>query len=374
MAAAAQKIQHVRVDPALLPGFLEQYEQDVLQVAESEGFHHDPDWVEKICDSIRKHRLALIKLPPKYAALYKHLLQPATFPSVVKDMEVSGEVKKTQVMLKQDVLPADLLNVLGGWSTVCEHVTKHVAQHLRRLVNKRPLEPRAHHESHGQCRVAINCDTEPHNDNSYVTMLGTGNMRGTLKLEIPGRDEWPGCEDFIEEVSASSDMSDGPTFFMFAGSKLCLMDGEEYRPLNHVVEWNREQISKSERINVTYFVRRYDEGYEDATHDITSTELQFQHWNRIIMQSELQHRPPRPPPVVVPAGSQVPSKTAEEEFFESGLIDWSSDGVMDWKISGKHHGNSNLWNSLWRRLGVCFLGLWTVLFVPRMLPSLRRGN
>lgn len=320
------KIEHIHIDPSELPGFLEDFKPDEVQ-ADEWSLSHDPDWVDKICESIRIHRLALIKMPPRYAAFYQKMLQPETFPSEVKDMEVSGQVKKSGVMLnKDDVLPSQLQDVVRSWSTVCQHLTKHVAQRLRRKVLQRPLEPPAHHESHGQVRVAINCDTEPHNDNSYVTMLGTGNMRGTLKLEVEGHEEWPACEDFIEEVTVSK--TEGPTFIMFGGSKLLQIDGEEYRPLNHVVEFNLNRIADSERINVTYFVRRYDEGYPDATNDITSTEVQFQHYNRIILQQELYHRPPRPPPVATAKkAQQLPEISPEEEFLENGCMDWSSDGI-----------------------------------------------
>merc|ERR1712187_992645 len=95
-------------------------------------------------------------------------------------------------------------------------------------------------------------------------------------------------------------------------------------------------------------------GYPEATHDITSTELQFQHWNRIIMQSELLHRPPRPPRIIVAAESQGPVATPEEVFLEHGIIDWSTDGVP---VSCQNVGKSGL-SSWMSRLQACFLGLY----------------
>jgi len=195
------------------------------------------------------------------------------------------------------------------------------------------LEHFAHHESHGQLRIATNCITEPHNDNSYVSILGTGCQRNTLKLELEGQDDpkdWMCAIDFVDEVLTSK--SDGPTFLMYAGSKLCALDAPVYKPMNHIVDWDREQNREpgTERINATYFVRRYDERRPEADHDISSTEIQFQLWNRIIMQEEMQHRPPRPPPTPEDLAwlvADVPQISAEDEFLESGLMDWSFDGV-----------------------------------------------
>jgi len=184
----------------------------------------------------------------------------------------------------------------------------------------------------------MNCITEVHNDNSYVTILGLGSRTGALKLQVDddgttskvglgsmtGR--WMFVEDFVDEVSTSKD--DGATFLMFAGSKLCALDAPEYKPLNHVVDWERSQTAGRVRIQATYFVRRYAEGYEDATHDITSTEIQFQYWNRIIMQEELYHRPPRPAqlPETLAAAAEA-QVSPEEDFLEYGVMDWNNDGV-----------------------------------------------
>jgi len=236
---------------------------------------------------------------------------------------------------------------------VCEHVTRYVAQRLRRLVLKLPLEPPSPHEIHGQLRIAINCDTEPHNDNSYVTILGTGNMKGTLKLEIEGREEWVPCEEYIDEVSMTK--TDGPTFMMFAGSKLCQIDADDYRPLNHVVEWNKNQIISRERINATYFVRRYAEGYPDAEKDITSSQIQFQHWNRIIMMTELHSRPPAPDRFAY-ALEEGPTVSAEEEFLENGVMDWSTDGIPV-TCSNEYSSKTSPLNLMWNRIGSCLEGL-----------------
>jgi len=326
------KIDPIHVDPALLPGFSDDFDRDWLTCDDAHDFPHDADWVAKTCESIKNHCIALIRMPVKYAALYQQLLLPETFPFEVKDMKLSGELKASRTMLdKDEVLSPDLQAKLKAWSTVCEHVTRHVAQRLRRLVHGYPLEPTSPHEAHGQLRVATNCCTEPHNDNSYVTILGTGSMRNTLKLQVEGREDpndWMCAIDFVEHMCSTR--SDLQTFLLYAGSKLCKLDDLEYKPMNHIVDFARENniAPGTERINLTYFVRRYDEGYDDAPRDITSTEIQFQYWNRIIMQQELVHRPPRPPRVVRAADDPAFCyKSPEEEFLESGFLDWSTDGV-----------------------------------------------
>eukprot|EP00931_Biecheleriopsis_adriatica_P041944 TRINITY_DN23914_c0_g1_i1.p1 TRINITY_DN23914_c0_g1~~TRINITY_DN23914_c0_g1_i1.p1 ORF type:complete len:340 (+),score=57.60 TRINITY_DN23914_c0_g1_i1:96-1115(+) len=324
-------IDPIAINPAHLPGFVEDYQRSSIALEENDGFPHDSAWVEKVCESIEMHRLALVKLPAQFAALYERLLVPETFPSVVRDWEVSTELKTRREMLQQDVLPEELKDLMKGWSTVCEHVCKHVTQRLRRLVLGRPLEPPARHECHGQLRIATNCITEPHNDNSYITILGTGKMKDTLKLEVDGREDpadWICAIDFVEEVSTAE--SESPTFLMYAGSKLCQLDAPVYNPMNHVVDFDRTSTTApgTERINATYFVRRYDEGYPEAIEDVASSEVQFQYWNRIIMQSELMHRPPRPPPAVRDdVEPDVPEVSAEEAFLQDGWVDWGSGGT-----------------------------------------------
>merc|ERR1711972_506980 len=116
---------------------------------------------------------------------------------------------------------------------------------------------------------------------------------------------------------------------MYAGSKLCSLTDPLYKPMNHIVDFDRTKTTApgTERINATYFVRRYAEDSE-AAHDVTSTELQFQYWNRIIMQSEIMHRPPRPPrPQRDLAETDVPQLSVEEAFLQDGFVDWGVDGV-----------------------------------------------
>jgi len=42
-----QMIEPIHIDPSVLPGFADDFEQDVSNYEKSEGFDHDPDWVNK---------------------------------------------------------------------------------------------------------------------------------------------------------------------------------------------------------------------------------------------------------------------------------------------------------------------------------------
>merc|ERR1719401_1627995 len=140
---------------------------------------------------------------------------------------------------------------------------------------------------------------------------------------------------------------------MFAGIKGASYEGP-YKPLNHVVEFDFDSNALHggrERVNATYFVRRYDEGSSDANRDVASSVLQFQHWNRIIMQSEMYHRPPRPPRTTA-AVCDAPRFDAEEEFIANDFLDWNSDGLP---LECQHRGSRSCWVGVWQRVAAPFL-------------------
>lgn len=335
-------IQAVRIDPAKLEGLSETVSSEVLGTADG-SFAHDEDWVDRVSEQICVHRFAAINLPQAWSRVYRTLLQAETYPPRVNDRETVLEGSET-VLRDSQVLPAELLQLSSDWSQMCEQACKHVARSLLRLTSPPARAAQGvHHQVHGMLRISYNSDAGPHFDNAFVTMMGTGTVRGALQLLLPkpstecegdGEDQYVPCEELLEDCSDAE--AGAVPFLMFAGVRVASPFQKECKPLFHRVAYKSGQDGV-DRINAIYFIRNY--GISDA--DTGQTELEIQAFNKTVLthrefikhgvhhaeedaakeeSSRLEHS------TDVPSTSS--SLQAGEDSDGNELFDWSSAGLF----------------------------------------------
>lgn len=293
------------------------------------GFVHDVDWVDRVCTQIRTKRYARICMPRAYQRIYQRLLTPQTYPPSVNDRQIVLDSPKLAIASHEE-LPADLVTLSKDWAGICEHLSKHVTQRLLRLTTTMEIPADCdRHQTHGMLRISYNSSAGPHFDNSFVSIMGPGTVRGALQFGFLDNSA-EGDADYqyfpCEHFRAGGGGDENIQFFMFAGVRLASPLSKDFQPLFHKVIYEKgpEDV---DRINTIYFLRRYEMG----EYDLEQTELEIHAWNRTVLvdRSFVQHIPEAHLQWQAEQKAAVTPPTAcasDEEDVPLNLFDWSSDG------------------------------------------------
>ena len=337
---------------------------------------HDDAWVRDVCEQIRRRRFATIRLPAAYIAVYQELLRPSSYPDPIRNSCGRSTVAPVE-------LPAALTTLSAIWAIVCECVCTHVARELKRLVPTSlppPLEVAAAgmETAHGLLRITYNCTGGAHLDNSFVTLTGTGNVRGALEFAIEDEGAESGlaggaeggeagrrfvaCEDLLRapreiareiarealphaSTSLGAPVEPGSVFIIFIGVQLGGYHSPVYRPLMHrvVLRPPYSPCSSSDRINAIYFLKRFSPSSCSAAHCSAAPVRSSSEFQLIVQQQYMVHQqmtnaawPPHggssASPAVGRAVRAVPDKpfsSDDEDGGEQAIVhfDWGADGL-----------------------------------------------
>ena len=314
---------------------------------------HDDAWVRDVCEQIRRRRFATIRLPAAYIAVYQELLRPSSYPDPIRNTRGRSTVEPVE-------LPAALTTLSAIWAIVCECVCTHVARELKRLVPSgtgvegvpTSLPPpraeaaaagteTAHETAHGLLRITYNCTGGAHLDNSFVTLTGTGNVRGALEFAIEDEGAESGlsggaeggeagaagrrfvaCEDLLRapreiareiarealphelareiarealphaSTSLGAPVEPGSVFIIFIGVQLGGYHSPVYRPLMHrvVLRPAYSPCSSSDRINAIYFLKRFSPSSCSAAHCSAAPVRSSSEFQLIVQQQYMVHQ------------------------------------------------------------------------------------
>jgi hypothetical protein len=351
---------------------------------------HDDAWVRDVCEQIRRRRFATIRLPAAYIAVYQELLRPSSYPDPIRNTRGRSTVAPVE-------LPAALTTLSAIWAIVCECVCTHVARELKRLVPTSLPPPRAEvaaavtETAHGLLRITYNCTGGAHLDNSFVTLTGTGNVRGALEFAIEDEGAESGlaggaeggeagrrfvaCEDLLRapreiareiarealpheiareiarevlphaSTSLGAPVEPGSVFIIFIGVQLGGYHSPVYRPLMHrvVLRPAYSPCSSSDRINAIYFLKRFSPSSCSAAHCSAAPVRSSSEFQLIVQQQYMVHQqmtnaawPPHggssASPAVGRAVRAVPDKpfsSDDEDGGEQAIVhfDWGADGL-----------------------------------------------
>lgn len=288
---------------------------------------HDPEWVIKVCEQLRSNRFALIIMPEKYAQIYESLIEPLSYPCEVAKARAVAEPTR---QLLSSCLPEKFLTAAETWAKLCTEVCKPVAQELLRLTgSKSPAATADHHEAHGMLRASFHSTAGPHYDNSFITLMGTGTIPGALQFSMKQSDcdadpnvqngnLFEPCEHFIGRHEPLKHR----TFVILAGVRICSPLDDMFRPLLHRVEYPEQEESLA-RINVIYFLRRF----EAADQDVSKIHLEIHAFNRTVVNDrnfvdQLPHQ--------CAVGTDISNTTGStlgEEPSDAGNFDWNGCGL-----------------------------------------------
>jgi hypothetical protein len=317
--------QRIQVNPSRLCGLLERLSSidGFAALGASIDDAHDDDWVEQLCEQIGPSQFGVLRLPPTYANVYRRLIEPSCYPPAVFSETCKPRTREESLAQRLPIsaLPLPLVCDAAVWSAVCECICASVARELlermRRGSRGAPAPPpvppppvpppccAVEHSCRGLLRVTVNSSAGPHLDNSYTTMTGAGNVRGTLQFEVPPQQHGPSlqpgqgaagqgaaeeeeqtvehearfapCEEFVAEEGAAS-----TAFFIFCGVKMGGATSAWCRPLMHQVpvappaapavappaaedagsaaeDGSAARLAERQqhRVNVIYFLRNY---------------------------------------------------------------------------------------------------------------------
>ncbi|CAE8612148.1 unnamed protein product [Polarella glacialis] len=336
----SQHFDRIQVDPSQLDGFLDDFDEGPPETGQSCVFHHDVDWVAKVCEQIKNHRFALIHLPRRFEWLYKTLVQPQSYPCVLHDGVSVKEQAKT-ANTNMNLIPEKLDKLSAAWAQVCEHVCKVVTRKLLLLTTKCPTF--SHEELHGALRISYNSTAGPHFDNAYVTMMGTGNVKGGLQfglvhsstdsaderdddtgVKLNNGNEFAPCEDFFDAFEPDEKV----TFLVFAGVRIASPLAEHYKPLLHRVQYTAEECSMVDRINTIYFLRRYDLG----DRDIAKTHYEIHAFNQTFVNQQNWLDSDPTPAVCFGSENDKTSDAGASGHLEDA--EEPEEGVFDWNYTG----------------------------------------
>ena len=339
---------------------------------------HDDAWVRDVCEQIRRRRFATIRLPAAYIAVYQELLRPSSYPDPIRNTRGRSTVAPVE-------LPAALTTLSAIWAIVCECVCTHVARELKRLVPTSLPPPLAEvaaagmETAHGLLRITYNCTGGAHLDNSFVTLTGTGNVRGALEFAIEDEGAESGlaggaeggeaagrrfvaCEDLLRapreiareiarealphaSTSLGAPVEPGSVFIIFIGVQLGGYHSPVYRPLMHrvVLRPPYSPCSSSDRINAIYFLKRFSPSSCSAAHCSAAPVRSSSEFQLIVQQQYMVHQqmtnaawPPHggssASPAVGRAVRAVPDKpfsSDDEDGGEQAIVhfDWGADGL-----------------------------------------------
>jgi hypothetical protein len=236
--------------------------------------------------------------------------------------------------------------------------------------------------AHGLLRITYNCTGGAHLDNSFVTLTGTGNVRGALEFAIEDEGaesglaggaeggELPGaagrrfvaCEDLLRapreiareiarealphaSTSLGAPVEPGSVFIIFIGVQLGGYHSPVYRPLMHrvVLRPPYSPCSSSDRINAIYFLKRFSPSSCSAAHCSAAPVRSSSEFQLIVQQQYMVHQqmtnaawPPHggssASPAVGRAVRAVPDKpfsSDDEDGGEQAIVhfDWGADGL-----------------------------------------------
>ena len=299
---------------------------------------HDDAWVRDVCEQIRRRRFATIRLPAAYIAVYQELLRPSSYPDPIRNTRGRSTVAPVE-------LPAALTTLSAIWAIVCECVCTHVARELKRLVPTSLPPPLAEvaaagmETAHGLLRITYNCTGGAHLDNSFVTLTGTGNVRGALEFAIEDEGAESGlaggaeggeaagrrfvaCEDLLRapreiareiarealpheiareiarealphaSTSLGAPVEPGSVFIIFIGVQLGGYHSPVYRPLMHrvVLRPPYSPCSSSDRINAIYFLKRFSPSSCSAAHCSAAPVRSSSEFQLIVQQQYMVHQ------------------------------------------------------------------------------------
>ncbi|CAE7206354.1 unnamed protein product, partial [Symbiodinium pilosum] len=274
MCFAIPAAGRIHVDPERLRGG--SYEHKELESS------HDPEWLRKVCVQLQERRFAVLQLPWQIEQLYEALLDPRAYPPLVAEGDLARQRSK-EASTNAALLPEDFNNFAAQWAKVCETICQTVTCELLRQL-KPGFDGKGQHQSRGMLRVSYNSTAGHHYDNSFVTFMGAGNVRGALQFsgisprplgcdQADALDEFVPCEDFMSEAERDDA---GICFLLFLGVRVASPLDSLYRPLLHRVEY-AEPVAK--RINAIYFLRDYSMGEVPAD----STHLEIHAFNNTIV-------------------------------------------------------------------------------------------
>ena len=330
MAFIGKIDERIGVDPSLLEADVH---VDDIPSSEDHDFAHDADWVTKVCDQIRLHRFALIRLPLRYAKVYHNLLHLKHYSSLVTDPGMALEIRESAVTNVQ-FLPMELLELCEIWASVGECVCRPIARKLLALTSSfMPSTSDSHDQVHGEVRLSYDSSNGPHFDNSYVTLIGTGSVKGSLQFSVlkggvDDREDFEPCESFFD--CSNSKVVEQSTFMLVNGACIGSMHWKEYKPLLHRVV----RGSGTARTNAIYFLRRFSTG----DRKLSTTELNLFAFNQDVVRhqaflnkssctvlhpcSELANGCDNGAANGTDVGEEAAEPSSDTE------IDWSGDGLM----------------------------------------------